>query len=68
MTVDDLILTKDKVVWTKDLAEGTGPHGVHCARLQVHQHCTGDIFATWRLQTSRHIKSIITSYNFSGED
>ena len=38
-------LSEDKVVWSEDLSEGSGPHTVHGAGLQVHEHCSGDVFA-----------------------
>ncbi len=40
------ILTKNKVVWPEDLTEGSGSHGVHGTRLQIHQHSTGYVFAS----------------------
>lgn len=39
-------LTKNKVVWSEDLAERTRPHRVHGAWLQIHKDSTGHIFAT----------------------
>ena len=31
-------LPEHEVVWAEDLTEGAGPHAVHGAGLQVHQH------------------------------
>ena len=39
-------LSEDKVVWSENLTEWSGADRVHCARLQVDQYGTGDIFAT----------------------
>lgn len=33
-------LTEHEVIWSEDLAEGAGPHGVHGTRFQVHQDCS----------------------------
>lgn len=30
-------LSEDEVVRSEDLSERTGSHGVHCARLQIHE-------------------------------
>ena len=37
-------LTEDKVVRTEDLAEWSGPDGVHGSGFEVHQDCTWDVF------------------------
>lgn len=34
--VSGTALTKDEVVWSEDLSEGTGPHGIHGAWLEIH--------------------------------
>ena len=38
-------LSKHKVVWSEDLAVGSGPDAVHGAWLQVDKDCTGDVLA-----------------------
>ena len=38
-------LAKHEVVRSEDLAEGAGPHAVHGAGLQVHQHGPGHVLA-----------------------
>ena len=38
-------LSKHEVVWSEDLSEGSRPHRVHGAGLQVHQHSSGHILA-----------------------
>ena len=38
-------LSKYKVVRSKDLSKGSGPHTVHGSRLKVHQHCPGHVLA-----------------------
>ena len=38
-------LSKHKVVRSEDLAIGPGPHAVHGAGLQVHQHGSGHVLA-----------------------
>ena len=45
-------LAEHEIVGSEDLTEGAGPHAVHGAGLQVHQHCLqGFIFYTfmWEL-------------------
>merc|ERR1712170_168563 len=39
-------LSKDKVVWPEDLTKGSRADGVHGARLQVNEDCSGHIFAS----------------------
>lgn len=41
-----LQLTKYKVVWPEDLSKGSRSHRVHGTWFQVHQYCSGDIFAS----------------------
>lgn len=42
-------LSKDKVVRSEYLTEGSRPHGVHGARLQIHKHRSRHIFATFNI-------------------
>ena len=42
-------LSKHKVVWSEDLAEGSGADAVHGAGLQVHQDGPGHVLAPARL-------------------
>ena len=42
-------LSEHEVVGTEDLTEGAGPHAVHGAGLQVHQHGAGHVLAAARL-------------------
>ena len=44
--VTSTALTKDKVVWTKDLTKRSRADRVHGTWLQIHQHGTRHIFAT----------------------
>lgn len=46
--VSGTTLPKNEVVWPKNLAKGSRPHGVHCAGLQVHQDGTRNVFAAGR--------------------
>ena len=39
-------LAEGKVVRTEDLAEGSGPDGVHGSGLEIDQNSTWDVFAT----------------------
>lgn len=39
--------TEDKVIRSEDLSKWSRPYGVHGSRLQVHQHSTGHILATY---------------------
>ena len=42
-------LPEHEVVGAEDLTEGAGPHAVHGAGLQVHQHGAGHVLAAARL-------------------
>lgn len=42
----DLQLTEDEVVRPEYLPEGPRAHGVHGARLQIHEHGAGHVLAT----------------------
>lgn len=39
-------LTENEVVGPEDVSEGAGPHGVHGARLQVHENGTRNVLIT----------------------
>ena len=45
--VTSTALTKHKVVWTEDLTKRSRADRVHGTWLQIHQHGTGHVFATW---------------------
>lgn len=37
-------VTKDEVIWSEELSEGSRAHAVHGSRFQVDQHGPGDVF------------------------
>ena len=41
--VTGTVLTEDKVVGAEEVAEGTRPDGVHGARLEINEDCTGHV-------------------------
>ncbi len=42
-------LTKDKVIWTKELSKWTSTHGIHGTRLQIHEDRTWHVASSSRL-------------------
>ena len=58
--VTSTALTKDKVVWTEDLTKRSRADRVHGTWLQINQHGTGHIFASWKHRRFYRKHTILT--------
>ena len=61
--METVLHTKDEVVRSKDLPKRSGPHRVHCSRLQIDKDCTGHVLVSYRKNRSQLIDIIVTLLN-----
>lgn len=59
--------TKNKVVWSEDLAKRSRPHRVHGPWFQINQHSAGHIFTTYSHQRSEGRKCEMAKDNSTYE-